>query len=1432
MARPVALPTITNDSALGGTVIENSLRFDYIRQTTLTRTPSSPGNYNTFTLSFWMKRTHMGVWLPIIGAWNTGNVAGTLNYIAFSDDDKLTFANYNASVFGVRSDIKIRDANSWYHCVVAVDTLQSTAADRVKFYVNGTETGYSVTGYPPQYTDFTFNQQLQHVIGYNNYYRFYGYLANIHFVDGQQLDASAFGYTDEQTGIWRPKAYSPHPSPNNGTTWSNHLTVSSGSINNAANAFNTDVLSFNVSSVDEAVITFTPPGGIPFKESVRIWLRTSGHKARLNGGTYVFNTGAPTVGQWMYLANGTSGTISTIDVQYTGGSLSAINAIEVDGHILINGLNDINGYGTQGYELRFEDDSNVTATTLGSDTSGRGNNFTPSGFSVDTELVTNGEFSSDSNWDKDGSWSISGGKASNSGAGQIYQTISVVSGITYLMTATLDFTADSSVNNTSIGFRATDNSQYYAQQTGASGIFNPSAVNQVHVRWTSNITGNVRARCYSTDTITIDNWSVKALKDTLPDSPTKSNKIAHLNRNLGNYNTDTRYDEGAYRFYYASSNQRQTRSNLSVKSGKWYAEIKLGAYTNRSGSYPYIGAGPNNTYHQSWVGSRNIAYNTAGYVYYPGYSQGGFPTYGSNDLISVAIDLDQSPAKIWWAKNGVYINSGNPASNSNGYNIPTSYTDYYDFIISMYAQSGATYDCNFGQREFVYTPPTGFEPLRKDKITITPSITRAKKHFDVVTWTSDARTSDRTIPLEFRPALVWTKCYSGDAYHNALFNTNTGPNANLVSDEAFAENSANGGRLREFDSKGFTWRYGAGSNNQWWNEGSYKYVAWCWKGGEPDVPISGSVYFDGSSDYMSLGMDGSSADLGMGTGDFTVECWVKKDRQEHRGIWQISGTVGGLQSTNYKDTLALGYQSGVWQTYGGSGAGDDHETSSYPIEPDRWYHTAVCRSSGTTKLFIDGQQVLSYADNKDYGSARYMAVGGYYNTSYLHRGSISNLNVIKGTALYTSNFTPPTEPLTAHANTKFLLCQSNNAPGDSTVHKGTATNAYNRTQWSHYLTGGGGFQGSYPASNAFNGTTTGSSTSRSTNSQTTQTFTPPGGISYSSSVEVWTWMDGTVSLNGGSNITVSNDQSFRTIATGSGTIDYITFNSASGNSVYIAGIRVDGNILIEPQGVTVNDNTRAENCNPFEAFSVDGVGYPTAALAGLTGGSSPISRATVNTKAGFSLITKKGTGSNTSFPHGLGVTPNIVFYKNREGGNNWGFTGNIGELVYGTNKMTIQAATAIAADTNETLSSTNATLVHVGNSGAANGTNNTTNYYCFAEKPGFSKFGTYYGDGVNDGPYVWCGFRPAMIVVKNTDAGHNWRVHDRLRHGGNGVSAHHLEWSTSATQYSNYDLDFLGNGFKIRTNSTYVNNSSNTYFFMAFAEQVGTTPFETEANAG
>ena len=190
---------------------------------------------------------------------------------------------------------------------------------------------------------------------------------------------------------------------------------------------------------------------------------------------------------------------------------------------------------------------------------------------------------------------------------------------------------------------------------------------------------------------------------------------------------------------------------------------------------------------------------------------------------------------------------------------------------------------------------------------------------------------------------------------------------------------------------------------------------------------------------------------------------------------------------------------------------------------------------------------------------------------------MSNFRVLKGTGLYTSNFTAPTEPLTNVTNTKLLCCQSITQPGSATVAP-NVSGVNNGTQWSEYLTGGGGFQGSYPVTNAFDGATTGANTSRSVDSQTTQTFTPPGGISYSSSVEVWTWMDGSVSLNGGSNITVSNDQSFRQIASGSGTINSIDFNSASGNNVYIAGIRVDGTILVEKKAYIFEGQIGRASC--------------------------------------------------------------------------------------------------------------------------------------------------------------------------------------------------------------------------------------------------------------
>ena len=164
-----------------------------------------------------------------------------------------------------------------------------------------------------------------------------------------------------------------------------------------------------------------------------------------------------------------------------------------------------------------------------------------------------------------------------------------------------------------------------------------------------------------------------------------------------------------------------------------------------------------------------------------------------------------------------------------------------------------------------------------------------------------------------------------------------------------------------------------------------------------------SLYFDGSTDYIQTAS--SSSDFTMGTGDFTVECWVSKRANTHKGIWQISSTSGGFNSADYGDTLALGYQSGVWQIYGNDSP--SYESAAYSITDNKWYHAAYVRSSGQSTLYINGEAVIGpHSDTFSYDGT-YMIFGGYYNTSYLHNGSLNDVRVYKGVAKYTGQFVPP-----------------------------------------------------------------------------------------------------------------------------------------------------------------------------------------------------------------------------------------------------------------------------------------------------------------------------------------------------------------------------------------------------------------------------------------
>ena len=199
---------ITDDSALGGGEIEKSLRFNDGENAYLTRTPSSTSNRRTFTFSCWVKRSNLGAtsYHSMFAARETGTT--NVDYFLWWNTDELCFTNYNSTNYDVRTTAKFRDPTSWYHLVLAVDSTQGTAANRVKMYVNGSEvTSYADSSYPSQNYDFEINRNVPQYIGWNTFNYMDGYMAEINFIDGLQLDASYFGFTEFQTGLWRPKGY-------------------------------------------------------------------------------------------------------------------------------------------------------------------------------------------------------------------------------------------------------------------------------------------------------------------------------------------------------------------------------------------------------------------------------------------------------------------------------------------------------------------------------------------------------------------------------------------------------------------------------------------------------------------------------------------------------------------------------------------------------------------------------------------------------------------------------------------------------------------------------------------------------------------------------------------------------------------------------------------------------------------------------------------------------------------------------------------------------------------------------------------------------------------------------------------------------------------------------------------------------------------------
>ena len=212
------------------------------------------------------------------------------------------------------------------------------------------------------------------------------------------------------------------------------------------------------------------------------------------------------------------------------------------------------------------------------------------------------------------------------------------------------------------------------------------------------------------------------------------------------------------------------------------------------------------------------------------------------------------------------------------------------------------------------------------------------------------------------------------------------------------------------------------------------------------------------------------------------------------------------------------------------------------------------------------------------------------------------------------------------------------------------------------------------------------------------------------------------------------------------------------------------------------------------------------------------STASANTTSGFSIVSYTGNGtSGATVGHGLGVAPKMLIAKNRQTASNWGVwhTGipmNEHLILNGT-----QASSVYTGFFNNT--SPTSTLVTLGNDTVTNENTKSIILYCFAEVKGFSKFGSYTGNGNADGTFVYTGFKPSYIMIKySSGASEGWTIIDNKRNTYNPESLY-LYANTSGTEGTETGgVDFLSNGFKIRNSYGYTNNSGGTYIYSCFAE--------------
>jgi len=744
---------------------------------------------------------------------------------------------------------------------------------------------------------------------------------------------------------------------------------------------------------------------------------------------------------------------------------------------------------------------------------------------------------------------------------------------------------------------------------------------------------------------------------------------------------------------------------------------------------------------------------------------------------------------------------------------------------------------------------------------------RAKGFFDVVTYTGNG--SARTIAhsLGSVPGLIISKSTSESGNWN-VYHRSTGASKYL---ELQSSNDVEGDYSFAWNDTAPTathFSLGAGNGPEF-NKNGTSYVAYLFAGGESTAATARSVGFDGN-DYLS--MSGSS-DFAFGTGDFTWEAWIKPDNWSatYMPIFVVgdngSGdTTGFWIGKNSSKFVILAFDVG-WQL----------DTATFP-EVGQWTHVAVTRSGTSLKLFYNGTLIKETTNSYNFGTSTntYIAQDSpSYGNHFT--GAISNLRIVKGTAVYTSSFRPPTEPLTNITNTKLLCCNNSSTTG-STVTPGTITANGNPTASSDSpFDDPAAFKfgdseegiikcGSYKG----NGSSTGPEINLGWEPQWVL-------IKNTSTAKEWKMLDSMRGLPTGSgdNVLIANDSESETGSldnvdltstgfkltsnnshynTNGDTYIYLCLrrpdgyvgkppelgtdvlamaygNSAGTNPSYVSNFPVDfalnrqpatseswylGARLIQGKYLLTNTNEAENNASNYLFDHNNGWRDGSAITAYLSW--------MWQRHKGFDVVCYPGREfQDRQIPHSLNAVPEMIWVKKRSSGTeNWAVYHK--GLNGGTNpeQYYLRLNTDVAEIDNTFWYDTAPTSTHFSVGFTHPQTNQDGKDYLamlFASVSGVSAVGSYTGDDSDDGSHVIdVGFTPRFLIIKRADGSADWKVYDTTNGFPTSGTANYLELNTQDARHTGgATVTQATNGFKLWSPGSPYNANNAKYIYYAHA---------------